>query len=413
MDTEKKQPAAPQDGTENPQAAENAPGSAVKLPIFLRWPLLVVLLFVAPPFGTIAALVLAVIRLVFTHRHPQYKLKIRTKVIVGVCCAAFVAWCMTLEPSAAEPAASPSAAQAEPAAPQQTAQQEEQAAQDEEAERAAQEAQKQAEQQAKEREKAYKKIDKALAKEKTEKAAKALAKVDEAWSFSYFQDLLQTPIDEQDTDQLQRYLTIYRQAYPDTDKMDKVLTAWDEICSNNTAMDELDDEYRQYGGMEGANSKAGSAEQRTFYVRYKLQSTMANSDNDIISAIGEAIDSLQESASEEYEYLANNVTNNLMPSLAMGYIDLDVYPGDEQYVLVCDEPFSQSGAATVYAYASGTRTLSTTDGFEQEVPCYRVVDGSAIDAIRADYESYSLLHMRNAELYGQMKQDLQTKEGAS
>ena len=133
---------------------------------------------------------------------------------------------------------------------------------------------------------------------------------------------------------------------------------------------------------------------------------MANSDNDIISAIGEAIDSLQESASEEYEYLANNVTNNLMPSLVMGYIDLDVYPGDERYVLVCDQPFSQSGATTVYAYESGTRTLSTTDGFEQEVPCYRVIDSAVIDAIRADYQSYSLLHMQNAELYEQMKQNL-------
>ena len=407
MDTEKNNQAPP-DPADVPATLPAAAGSTVKLPIFLRWPLLVVLLFVLPPFGTIAALVLAVIRLVFTHKHPQYKLKIRTKVIVGVCCAAFFAWCMTLEPSEGfEPSANPSSAQAESAAPQQTAQQEEQAERDEQAERAAEEAQKQAEQQAKEQEKAYKKIDKALAKEKTEKAAKALSKVDEAWSFSYYQDLLQTPVANRDTEQLQRYLTIYRQAYPDTNKMDKVLAAWDEICANDTTMDELDDQYRQYGGIEGANSKAGSAEERTFYVRYKLKSTIANSDNDLISAIGEAIDSLQESASEEYEYLANNVTNNLMPSLVMGYIDLDVYPGDEQYVLVCDEPFSQSGTATVYAYESGTRTLSTTDGFEQEVPCYRVIDRAVIDAIRADYESYSLLHMRNAELYGQMEQDLQ------
>lgn len=407
MDTEKNNQAPP-DPADVPATLPAAAGSTVKLPIFLRWPLLVVLLFVLPPFGTIAALVLAVIRLVFTHKHPQYKLKIRTKVIVGVCCAAFFAWCMTLEPAEGlEPSANPSSTQAESAAPQQTAQQEEQAERDEQAERAAEEAQKQAEQQAKEQEKAYKKIDKALAKEKTEKAAKALAKVDEAWSFSYYQDLLQTPVANRDTEQLQRYLTIYRQAYPDTNKMAKVLAAWDEICANDTTMDELDDQYRQYGGIEGANSKAGSAEERTFYVRYKLKSTMANSDNDLISAIGEAIDSLQESASEEYEYLANNVTNNLMPSLVMGYIDLDVYPGDEQYVLVCDEPFSQSGAATVYAYESGTRTLSTTNGFEQEVPCYRVIDRAVIDAIRADYESYSLLHMRNAELYGQMEQDLQ------
>ena len=133
---------------------------------------------------------------------------------------------------------------------------------------------------------------------------------------------------------------------------------------------------------------------------------MANSDNDIISAIGEAIDSLQESANEEYEYLANNVTNNLMPSLVMGYVDLNVYAGDERYVLVCDKPFSQSGVTTVYAYENGTRTLSTTDGFEQEVPCYQVVDAAVIDTVRADYEKYSLLIMRNAELYEQMKHDL-------
>ena len=224
-----------------------------------------------------------------------------------------------------------------------------------------------------------------------------------------FEKKLAEVLDQQD----QAFIIINTPAHNPTgytftlEDWDKVLAAWDEICANDTTMDELDDQYRQYGGIEGANSKAGSAEERTFYVRYKLKSTIANSDNDLISAIGEAIDSLQESASEEYEYLANNVTNNLMPSLVMGYIDLDVYPGDEQYVLVCDEPFSQSGAATVYAYESGTRTLSTTDGFEQEVPCYRVIDRAVIDAIRADYESYSLLHMRNAELYGQMEQNLQ------
>lgn len=246
-----------------------------------------------------------------------------------------------------------------------------------------------------------------LKKEEVEKAAKALAKIDEAWSFSYYQDLLQDPIADHDTDQLQKYLSIYRQAYPNTDKMHKVLAAWDEICANGTAIDELDAKYRSpYGGMEDANRKAESAEERMFYVQYKLKSTMANSDNDIISAIGEAIDSLQESANEEYEYLANNVTNNLMPSLVMGYVDLNVYAGDERYVFACDKPFSQSGVTTVYAYENGTRTLSTTDGFEQEVPCYQVVDAAVIDTVRADYEKYSLLIMRNAELYEQMKHDL-------
>ena len=377
--------------------------SVVKLPFFLRWPLILVLLFIVPPYGTIAGLILAVIRLVFSHKHPEYKLKMRTKVIISVLCAAFVAWSMTLEPS--EPsvsAESPSSIQSTqdsvPPADTQTAPASEAAPVSDDA---------QAEGKAKQREKAYKKIEKALKKEEVEKAAKALAKIDEAWSFSYYQDLLQDPIADHDTDQLQKYLSIYRQSYPNTDKMHKVLAAWDEICANGTAIDELDAKYRSpYGGMEDANRKAESAEERMFYVQYKLKSTMANSDNDIISAIGEAIDSLQESANEEYEYLANNVTNNLLPSLVIGYVDLNVYAGDERYVLVCDKPFSQSGVTTVYAYENGTRTLSTTDGFEQEVPCYQVVDAAVIDTVRADYEKYSLLIMRNAELYEQMKHDL-------
>ena len=409
--TQGQPPTKPDEGAEKTNVPMDSSGetqdmnlSAVKLPIFLRWPLILILLFIVPPYGTIAGLILAVMRLVFSHKHPEYKLKMRTKVIIGVLCAAFVAWSMTLESS--EPSVSvesPSSIQSAqdnvPPADTQPAPASEAAPVSDNA---------QAERQAKEREKAYKKIEKALKKEKVEKAAKALAKIDEAWSFSYYQDLLQDPIADHDTDQLQKYLSIYRQSYPNTDKMHKVLAAWDEICANGTAIDELDAKYRSpYGGMEDANRKAESAEERMFYVQYKLKSTMANSDNDIISAIGEAIDSLQESANEEYEYLANNVTNNLMPSLVMGYVDLDVYAGDERYVLVCDKPFSQSGATTVYAYENGTRTLSTTDGFEQEVPCYRVVDAAVIDAIRADYESYSLLTMRNTELYGQIKQDLQ------
>lgn len=67
--------------------------SAVKLPIFLRWPLILILLFIVPPYGTIAGLILAVIRLVFSHKHPEYKLKMRTKVIIGVLCAAVLNWC--------------------------------------------------------------------------------------------------------------------------------------------------------------------------------------------------------------------------------------------------------------------------------------------------------------------------------
>ena len=59
--------------------------------------------------------------------------------------------------------------------------------------------------------------------------------------------------------------------------------------------------------------------------------------------MGEAIDAAQESMTGTYEYLANNVTNDFIPSLIQGYIDMNTYPGDEQYVLITTKPFSQSG----------------------------------------------------------------------
>ena len=80
-----------------------------------------------------------------------------------------------------------------------------------------------------------------------------------------------------------------------------------------TAVDELDKKYRSdySGGMSGAISAVDKAEERTFYLQYKLKNSAANSKNSVISAVGEAIGAAQESLTGTYEYLANNVTNDL------------------------------------------------------------------------------------------------------
>jgi len=188
--------------------------------------------------------------------------------------------------------------------------------------------------------------------------------------------------------------------------MKDVLTAWDQICDDQKKMDELDKKYRSdySGGMSGAKSAADKTEEHAFYLQYKLKSSAANSKNSVISAVGEAIDAAQESMTGTYEYLANNVTNDFIPSLIQGYIDMNTYPGDEQYVLITTKPFSQSGATTVYAYPSGTRTLTTSDGFEKEVECYRVMDSAVRDEILRDYETYSIAGMSIAEASQHMQE---------
>ena len=173
-----------------------------------------------------------------------------------------------------------------------------------------------------------------------------------------------------------------------------------------TAVDELDKKYRSdySGGMSGAISAVDKAEERTFYLQYKLKNSAANSKNSVISAVGEAIGAAQESLTGTYEYLANNVTNDFIPSMLQGNIDMNVYPGDEQYVLITTKPFSQAGATTVYAYQSGTRTLTTSDGFEKEVECYRVMDSTTRDTIRQDYETYSVAGMSIVEASQHMQE---------
>ena len=173
-----------------------------------------------------------------------------------------------------------------------------------------------------------------------------------------------------------------------------------------TAVDELDKKYRSdySGGMSGAKSAADKTEEHAFYLQYKLKSSAANSKNSVISAVGEAIDAAQESMTGTYEYLANNVTNDFISSLIQGYIDMNTYPGDEQYVLITTKPFSQSGATTVYAYPSGTRTLTTSDGFEKEVECYRVMDSAVRDEILRDYETYSVAGMSITEASQHMQE---------
>ena len=229
--------------------------------------------------------------------------------------------------------------------------------------------------------------------------------------YAYYQQMLPDLIEQDDRTQLDRYLTIYRQAFPETEQMKDVLTAWDQICDDQKKMDELDKKYRSdySGGMSGAKSAADKTEEHAFYLQYKLKSSAANSKNSVISAVGEAIDAAQESMTGTYEYLANNVTNDFIPSLIQGYIDMNTYPGDEQYVLITTKPFSQSGATTVYAYPSGTRTLTTSDGFEKEVECYRVMDSAVRDEILRDYETYSIAGMSIAEANQHMQESLKQK----
>ena len=228
----------------------------------------------------------------------------------------------------------------------------------------------------------------------------------ENWVYAYYQGLLPDLIEQEDRTQLDRYLTIYRQAFPETEQMKDVLTAWDQICDDQKKMDELDKKYRSdySGGMSGAISAVDKAEERTFYLQYKLKNSAANSKNSVISAVGEAIGAAQESLTGTYEYLANNVTNDFIPSMLQGNIDMNVYPGDEQYVLITTKPFSQAGATTVYAYQSGTRTLTTSDGFEKEVECYRVMDSTTRDTIRQDYETYSVAGMSIVEASQHMQE---------
>lgn len=417
-----------------------------KLPLILRWPISIILLFIVPPFGTAAGIGLAVARLIFNHKYPKYKLKLWTKLTISALCIAFVVWAVVTAPESsmttsaeavpAEQSESQTAETTSEATEDKTAEQEtashteqqaaaEQKKQDEAAQAAKAEAEKQqkeAEKQKKQEEKAAQKlarqqkranqkIEKALGKDKIEKAAKKLSCVKENWVYAYYQQLLSDLIEKDDRTQLKRYLTIYRQAFPNTEQVKDVLTEWDQLCADQQKIDELDKKYRSNysGGMSGAKSAADQSEERAFYLQYKLKNSAANSKNSVISAVGEAIDAAQESLTGTYEYLANNVTNDFISSLMQGYIDMNTYPGDEQYVLITTKPFSQSGATTVYAYPSGTRPLTTSDGFEKQVECYRVMDSAVRDEILQDYETYSIADMSIAEASRHMQESLKQK----
>lgn len=416
-----------------------------KLPLILRWPISIILLFVMPPFGTAVGIGLAVARLIFNHKYPKYKLKLWTKLIISALCIAFVIWAVVTAPESSTTTSAEAVpteqgesqatettseatenktveqettSQAEQQAASEQKKQEEavQAAKDEtekqqkEAEKQQRQEEKAAKKLVRQQKRANRKIEKALSKEKIEKAAKKLSHVKENWVYAYYQGLLPDLIEQDDRTQLDRYLTIYRQAFPETEQMKDVLTAWDQICDDQKKMDELDKKYRSdySGGMSGAISAVDKAEERTFYLQYKLKNSAANSKNSVISAVGEAIGAAQESLTGTYEYLANNVTNDFIPSLLQGNINMNVYPGDEQYVLITTKPFSQAGATTVYAYQSGTRTLTTSDGFEKEVECYRVMDSTTRDTIRQDYEMYSVAGMSITEA-SQYMQELLNK----
>ena len=53
-----------------------------KLPLILRWPISIILLFVMPPFGTAVGIGLAVGRMIFNDNYPRYKLKLWTILLI-------------------------------------------------------------------------------------------------------------------------------------------------------------------------------------------------------------------------------------------------------------------------------------------------------------------------------------------
>lgn len=224
--------------------------------------------------------------------------------------------------------------------------------------------------------------------------------------YAYYQQMLPDLIEQDDRTQLDRYLTIYRQAFPETEQMKDVLTAWDQICDDQKKMDELDKKYRSdySGGMSGAISAVDKAEERTFYLQYKLKNSAANSRNSVISAVGEAIGAARESLTGTYEYLANNVTNDFIPSLLQGNIDMNVYPAMSSMCSSRPSRFRRRVQRRCMLYQSGTRTLTTSDGFEKEVECYRVMDSTTRDTIRQDYETYSVAGMSIVEASQHMQE---------
>ena len=216
-----------------------------KLPLILRWPISIILLFVMPPFGTAVGIGLAVARLIFNHKYPKYKLKLWTKLIISALCIAFVIWAVVTAPESSTTTSAEAVpteqgesqatettseatenktveqettSQAEQQAASEQKKQEEavQAAKDEtekqqkEAEKQQRQEEKAAKKLVRQQKRANRKIEKALSKEKIEKAAKKLSHVKENWVYAYYQGLLPDLIEQDDRTQLDRYLTIYR-----------------------------------------------------------------------------------------------------------------------------------------------------------------------------------------------------------
>ena len=237
----------------NAQTADAAGGFTVvdngKLPLILRWPISIIFLFVMPPFGTAVGIGLAVARLIFNHKYPKYKLKLWTKLIISALCIAFVIWAVVTAPESSTTTSAEAVpteqgesqatettseatenktveqettSQAEQQAASEQKKQEEavQAAkaetekQQKEAEKQQRQEEKAAKKLARQQKRANKKIEKALGKDNIEKAAKKLSHVKENWVYAYYQQMLPDLIEQDDRTQLDRYLTIYRQAFP-------------------------------------------------------------------------------------------------------------------------------------------------------------------------------------------------------
>ena len=86
---------------QNIQPEDAAP---VRLPIYLRWPVIVICLFIWAPVSTIVGAILWIWRLIFNHSHPQFRLKRVTKLMITICCVGIVVWAATTDSSTTEPA---------------------------------------------------------------------------------------------------------------------------------------------------------------------------------------------------------------------------------------------------------------------------------------------------------------------
>lgn len=210
--------------------------------------------------------------------------------------------------------------------------------------------------------------------------------------YKRMQEAVKKKITEDTVYQSLKYQKVYETWYPEGVYQDIFLELekeYDYLLQENKTIEEYNKKYS--GNIKKAYNAVFDLESWEFYVQYKIE-------QGILSSV------VNKLTGDDYiYYYANDVEYTLFGTMW----------GDAEYLIRIGNPLKQKGEQVLKGYFTNDyETMTTSDGFEREIPVFRAYTEKEIEKISNDYEAYLEEKENVAECKQRIGKILQKKESA-